>query len=177
MGFISSNSASETALVNSSVLSNLYSHCPMMGDELLLKRSSSKYQWLVMINDIYHAKYNNLKNIFLVTGFHRRLGAQITKARSVLMDEKIWNDSLIGVGAHIFLTYCLYWFSFSNFFVNGFLCLPPSSCKWWVIKMLTFSGNIRCPKTTRSLLMHLGRLLLFALWYFSRSELLSLLLY
>ena len=64
-----SNTASETALINSNIFS-IYIHCLMMGDELLLKHSPDKTQRLVMINSIYDLKYSvrnsldKLKNIF-----------------------------------------------------------------------------------------------------------------
>ena len=47
---------SETALINSSVFGNLYSHCLVMGDELFLKRSPGKNQRLVMMNSNYHVQ-------------------------------------------------------------------------------------------------------------------------
>ena len=52
-----SNTVSKTALISSNVFSNL-THCPMMGDELLLKRSPDRYQKLDTINCIYHVKYS-----------------------------------------------------------------------------------------------------------------------
>ena len=37
--------------------------------------------------------------MFCFVGFHRKLGAQISKARSILMDVKVWSSSLIQVSS------------------------------------------------------------------------------
>ena len=54
MAFLMSNTVSETSFM----------HCPMMGDELLSKRSPDKNQRFFMINSIYHiyhVKYSTTK--------------------------------------------------------------------------------------------------------------------
>ena len=62
--FIMFNTVSETALINSNVVSNLYSQPDDV--RLLPKRSPDKSQRLVMMNDerIYHVKYSG-RNSFV----------------------------------------------------------------------------------------------------------------
>ena len=52
-----SNTVSETALINSNILSNLYS-LPDDGRYFLAKCSPDEYQRIVIISGIYHVKYS-----------------------------------------------------------------------------------------------------------------------
>ena len=80
--------------VKYSVTNNLdkliHIHCLVIGGDLLPKRSSSKYQRLIMIYEIYHATYSVTNNLDKLIHIHRvMMGDEILPNRSPNKNQRL----------------------------------------------------------------------------------------